>query len=230
MTLGEKIQILRKQQGLSQEQLGALMDVSRQAISKWEVGESIPDVDKVVQLSDVFNVTTDYLLKNGASWAEASEAKHEPAGPALAGGASAPFKNSSKHVGAMLVISGGIGMVIAGVPGVLWRMTANTLFPTAMLAAMIGVAILIAQSVKHVSVPTPAIVGAKLATISIGVVCFAGIDGLLSFHHADWFLPVVFLAIWAGMIMVVGSCIKAFFAGRKKIAVLEDLRLPKTLN
>ena len=62
MTLGEKIQILRKQHGMSQEQLSALTSVSRQAISKWEVGESIPDVDNIVQLSEIFGVTTDYLL------------------------------------------------------------------------------------------------------------------------------------------------------------------------
>jgi len=65
MTLGEKIQILRKQRGMSQEQLSTEMAVSRQAISKWEVGESIPDVDNIVHLSDIFNVTTASLQKNG---------------------------------------------------------------------------------------------------------------------------------------------------------------------
>ena len=65
--LGEKIQILRKQKGISQEQLAAQMTVSRQAISKWELGESVPDVENVVQLSKIFNVTTDYLLQSDAS-------------------------------------------------------------------------------------------------------------------------------------------------------------------
>jgi len=65
MTLGEKIQALRKQSGMSQEQLAERITISRQAISRWELNESVPDVDNIIQLSDVFGVSTDYLLKNG---------------------------------------------------------------------------------------------------------------------------------------------------------------------
>ena len=65
MNLGIKIQQLRKSNGLSQEQLADQLNVSRQAISKWELGESTPDIDKVVQLSKVFQVSTDYLLMDG---------------------------------------------------------------------------------------------------------------------------------------------------------------------
>ena len=64
MTLGEKIQRLRKSKGLSQEQVAAQITVSRQAISKWELGEAMPDTDNVVQLSEIFGVSTDYLLKD----------------------------------------------------------------------------------------------------------------------------------------------------------------------
>lgn len=64
MLLGEKIQALRKKKGMSQEQLALQLDVSRQAVSKWELNSSIPDTDKIIQLSDLFNVTTDYLLKD----------------------------------------------------------------------------------------------------------------------------------------------------------------------
>ena len=62
MTLSEKIQQLRKTKNLSQEQLAEKLAVSRQAISKWELGESIPDTDKIIQLSRIFQVSTDYLL------------------------------------------------------------------------------------------------------------------------------------------------------------------------
>lgn len=62
MTLGEKIQQLRKTGNLSQEQLAEQLSVSRQAISKWELGESIPDTDKIVKLSRIFQISTDYLL------------------------------------------------------------------------------------------------------------------------------------------------------------------------
>lgn len=64
MTFGEKLQVLRKSKGMSQEQLAAQITVSRQAVSKWELGESNPDLENVIQISDIFNVTTDYLLKD----------------------------------------------------------------------------------------------------------------------------------------------------------------------
>ena len=64
MTFGEKIQALRKQKGLSQKQLADLVLVSHQAVSRWEQGESIPDVDNVLRLSEIFEVSTDYLLKD----------------------------------------------------------------------------------------------------------------------------------------------------------------------
>jgi len=63
MRIGEKIQILRKQRDISQEQLAEILNVSRQAISKWETGESMPDIENIVRLSGVFDVSTDYLLK-----------------------------------------------------------------------------------------------------------------------------------------------------------------------
>ena len=63
MTLGEKIQKLRKQEGLSQEALAEKVTVTRQTISKWELDQSTPDLDFVAQLSDIFNVSSDYLIK-----------------------------------------------------------------------------------------------------------------------------------------------------------------------
>lgn len=64
MSLGEKIQSLRKQNGLSQEKLADLLNVSRQAVSKWELNDSQPDIGNIVQLSRFLNVSTDYLLKD----------------------------------------------------------------------------------------------------------------------------------------------------------------------
>jgi len=63
MNLAKKIIGLRKQKGWSQEELASRLDVSRQSVSKWESGVSTPDMHKILHLSDVFNVTTDYLLK-----------------------------------------------------------------------------------------------------------------------------------------------------------------------
>lgn len=64
MLLSEKIISLRKQRGWSQEELAAQLEISRQSVSKWESGVSVPDLDKILKLSTIFGVTTDYLLKD----------------------------------------------------------------------------------------------------------------------------------------------------------------------
>ena len=64
MTLGEKIYELRTQHNLSQGDLANKLDVSRQSISKWENGNSTPDLEKIVKLAEIFNVSLDELIKN----------------------------------------------------------------------------------------------------------------------------------------------------------------------
>ena len=64
MTLQEKIIKLRKKNGWSQEELADKIYVTRQAVSKWESGQSLPDVEKIVHMSKLFGVTTDYLLND----------------------------------------------------------------------------------------------------------------------------------------------------------------------
>ena len=64
MILADKIVSLRKKAGWSQEELAEQLGVTRQSVSKWEGAQSIPDMDKVVQMSRLFGVTTDYLLKD----------------------------------------------------------------------------------------------------------------------------------------------------------------------
>lgn len=63
MILGEKIATLRKQKGWSQEELAHQLEVSRQAVSKWESASAIPDLDRILKMSEIFEVSTDYLLK-----------------------------------------------------------------------------------------------------------------------------------------------------------------------
>ena len=64
MILADKIIKLRKKNGWSQEELAEKMDVSRQAVSKWESAQTIPDIGKILQLGELFGVTTDDLLKD----------------------------------------------------------------------------------------------------------------------------------------------------------------------
>ena len=65
MTLGEKITELRKNKNLSQIQLAEQLGVSRQAISKWESGNTMPGIDSIIEISNFFDVTIDSLLKDG---------------------------------------------------------------------------------------------------------------------------------------------------------------------
>ena len=64
MILADKIMSLRKQNGWSQEELAEQLNVSRQSVSKWESGTSIPDIEKIIKMSQLFYVSTDYLLKD----------------------------------------------------------------------------------------------------------------------------------------------------------------------
>lgn len=80
MILADKIIDLRKKAGWSQEELAEKLAVTRQSVSKWEGAQSIPDMDKVVQMSRLFGVTTDYLLKDEIEVAEptVNEDDHQP--------------------------------------------------------------------------------------------------------------------------------------------------------
>ena len=64
MILADKIILLRKRKGWSQEELAEQLGVTRQSVSKWEGAQSVPDIQKIIQMSEIFGVTTDYLLKD----------------------------------------------------------------------------------------------------------------------------------------------------------------------
>ena len=63
MDISEKILQLRKASNMTQEQLAEKVGVSRQSVSKWEGGQAVPELDKLLELGRLFNVTTDYLIK-----------------------------------------------------------------------------------------------------------------------------------------------------------------------
>lgn len=117
MALGEKLQRLRKDKGLSQEQLATQLNVSRQAVSKWEVGESVPDTENIIQLSKIFQVTTDYILID-----ECQASTQAP----LGNEADAPITKTKKG-GALLVV--GLATFCMGAVGqlVIWLLSTTTL-------------------------------------------------------------------------------------------------------
>ena len=99
MILADKIIDLRKKNGWSQEELAEKLDVSRQSISKWESAQSVPDMARIVKLSQLLGVTTDYLLKDELEAVEPVEA------PAL-GGSARPV--TMEDANGFLALAGGI--------------------------------------------------------------------------------------------------------------------------
>lgn len=97
--LSKKIYTLRKKKGLSQEQLAEKLNVSRQAISKWESGVSMPESEKLILLSEFFDVSIDYLIKENTE--EINDCTDN--------------KNHISIVGIVLSIAGVVGMLIWGI-------------------------------------------------------------------------------------------------------------------
>ncbi|MBQ1244085.1 MAG: helix-turn-helix transcriptional regulator [Clostridia bacterium] len=107
MKLHEKIYTLRKKQGLSQEALAEKLGVSRQSVSKWETGEATPEVSKLLSLSKLFGVTTDYLLDDESeeNVQEAEEEKETPSPFAAVPVYETPKKNKSvRNITVMLIL------------------------------------------------------------------------------------------------------------------------------
>lgn len=97
--LSEKLYTLRRKNGLSQEQLAEKLGVSRQAVSKWESGQSIPELDKLQALSPSFQITLDQLLQ-------------DPPDPAPPPGPGTP--QPSGWIGVFLCLLGGVGLMLFG--------------------------------------------------------------------------------------------------------------------
>lgn len=64
MIFSEKLQLIRKNKGLTQEELAEKLSVSRQAVAKWESGQVYPEITNLIQISNLFNVTVDYLVRD----------------------------------------------------------------------------------------------------------------------------------------------------------------------
>lgn len=128
MTFGEKLFKLRKEKGLSQEALAEQMGTTRQAISKWENNQGFPETEKLLQLSNIFEISTDYLLKDEKSFNHADERGYYVS-KEMATGYIANQKKVSRYVGA-----GFMSWALAGIPYVMfmsnstWRILGMVIF------------------------------------------------------------------------------------------------------
>ncbi|SHK94323.1 helix-turn-helix domain-containing protein [Hespellia stercorisuis] len=127
MNLGEKIFKLRKEKGLSQENLAEQLGTTRQAISKWENNQGFPETEKILQLSNIFEVSTDFLLKDEKSEKNANE-KGYYVSREMAKGYIANEKRMSRYIGI-----GFMFWALAGIPYVM--------FSTSTISRYLGIAI-----------------------------------------------------------------------------------------
>ena len=97
MKFNEKIVMLRKQHNLSQEQVAEKLKVARQTISKWELGETTPEMDKLIMISDIYNITLDELMKEENEGKNANDPNNT---------------NSQKLAGMTIKILKGIGIFL----------------------------------------------------------------------------------------------------------------------
>ncbi len=118
MALSEKLFTLRKKSGLSQEQLAEHLGVSRQAISKWESGASMPESDKLIAICNYFGVSLDYLMRDRD---EAEQTESAPPPTSRTGG--------SFILGIVSAIGGALAMIVWGILSVI-RPEASTSLAT----------------------------------------------------------------------------------------------------
>ena len=129
MTLGEKIYELRKKNGLSQEQLAEMLNVSRQSISKWEGNLTYPEPDKLITLSEYFQVSLDYLMKtDGVNEKGTTKETIDTVTPNANSGKSLPIL-----AGLTICLAALIGLIILGVLSFLMPETAEVVGASSMI-------------------------------------------------------------------------------------------------
>lgn len=111
MTLAEKIMTLRGERKLSQGDLAEKLDVSRQSVSKWETGQAVPELDKIVKLADLFGVTVDELVRDG----EAPRPEAPPAAEPETKIVYVQRRYTTVQTLGIILIAGGLVMILSAV-------------------------------------------------------------------------------------------------------------------
>ena len=152
MALSERLYELRKGAGLSQEQLAERLGVSRQAVSKWETGSAVPESETLVAISTYFDVSLDYLMKDGTPLPEAKADADEPQ-------TTASGKPEKRTVGIVICLVGVVCLLVWGIVSVFMpaasdrigtssmiTIDGNGIFLIICLAAIIAGAVLLLRS------------------------------------------------------------------------------------
>ncbi|MCL1917035.1 MAG: helix-turn-helix domain-containing protein [Peptococcaceae bacterium] len=126
--MGEKIQLIRKENNLSQEELAEKIGVSRQAVSKWELGDSIPDLEKIAIISKLFHISTDSMILETKDLPEDVSLKNDSARfKKMAHQASEVTKKYGYMTGYILIFLGIVNFIFAVLLGIAWIGFSNAL-------------------------------------------------------------------------------------------------------
>ena len=118
MKINEKIYTLRKKSGWSQDELADKLSVSRQSVSKWETGDSVPEIAKLLALAKIFSVTTDYLLDDSKEeYIPLQEDKSTDTADKVPGKTESLFKNYGWILGVVLLLLG-LWRIVSAVSGI----------------------------------------------------------------------------------------------------------------
>lgn len=163
MTLGEKIISLRTLHKMSQGDLAEKLNVSRQSVSKWETGASVPELDKLIMMSELFHITMDELVKSDTIPEKNTEETSEPQTICVS---PKNEHNTNRIVGFMLLGIGLLGVVL----GLLFNEAISLL---CLCLAIYGVIILVAK--KH-----PGIVCGWFSTLLLSIPMFNLVAGAIA--------------------------------------------------
>ncbi len=211
MTIGTKIQTLRKQHGLSQEQLAETLGVSRQAVSKWEAEQSVPDVDKIVLICDYFGVTTDYILRNEEL--PKTEQEHEPQFDNLVQNKYNISENEEKKKKSALLLAVAIMLyIISVVPPILIDDAVGPALMFVMVAAATG--IIVYRSIvnsknkrddeeeKEKEPENPILKAVKSCVWAVAVIIYF----FISFLSSAWYITWLVFPITGAITDVIEAC------------------------
>ena len=143
MALQENIYQLRKSKGMSQEELAEKVGVTRQAVSKWEMGASVPELDTLVALANCFGVTTDYMLSEDAPQQESPQPQRQDWLDRLPGFIGKLFKRFGWLAGVYIAAAGalfsGMGLIMHLSLNSFYKLSSNMLGGGGMLEGFGGI-------------------------------------------------------------------------------------------
>lgn len=208
MTIGVKIQTLRKQKGMSQEQLAEALGVSRQAVSKWEAEQSVPDIDKIIAICDFFGVTTDYILRG----VELSQPQPEPTPVYTYNISETEVKeeDTAKRKKSALLLAIAIMMyILCVIPPIIFEDILGVVLMFIMIAAATGIIVYRAitnskdkKEEKEEKLENPVLKAVKSGVWAVATVIYLAI----SFLSGAWYITWLVFPITSAIVNIIEAC------------------------